>query len=224
MSVLNILLLPERALIYSDSVAYYSDGTPGALGAPKAVVAPAGFVVATRGHAKLGERVKQALSECDSLSQAERTAHALMRDTERMRAIMSGQFRGLEITLVGMHAGSTRAVRFSLRPEDRSFTSEVLKPGLHVEPCPQGVQLVMPTNDYDARMVKLAMAQKTIADKYAFPMCLGGVLHRAEVSEAGAIQTIAALYPNYWELAQRFVDPCGEAVAAFTGHDRRIAA
>lgn len=213
MSVVNLLVLPDRVHAFTDTM-QYQDGKPAGLMGPKAVASDNGrFTIITRGLTDAGRVVTDFVRSAPDLHHAEGAAAAIMNEARKVKAKRPDM--RVEVTLIGEHGGAMRVSRFLLPEHGTDVRFSILAPGLYLEPAPPGLVLAAPVDRVHERLVKLALVQQAVAVKHGFTMCIGGVLHCTEVDRTGMRQSIAAVYPGYDQHAARFGDPCAEAVYVF---------
>lgn len=225
MSVANILFADDRILVLSDTMVY-NTGQPVALCESKTHIHPNGrFAMVTRGLCHVGDALKGWIAEqAGDLNEAEAAAATVLNLAAEVKATKRPNLC-VELSLMGWSPwhGDLRVVQLRLMKNRPEWDVVVLDRGLHLNPDP-GAPIPPPTRDPEGAMVKLALAQRAVLDKRGYrDMCVGGVMHLTTITEAGAEQRIAGLYPDYDTDAARFGDPNAAAVAAFREQARAAA-
>lgn len=226
MTVTNIVLSADEVSIYTDTLAYRGD-QPASLTPVKANLAANGrFIVSTQGGVGRGDRYSRNLTKSDDFDMAVEVARYVMTLESEAPPIDNPDGEGFAVHIGGWsHArGRMAAVSFTNTP-GAPLDEVWLLDGVTLHPAPvQERHRFRPGRWTEEQCIKIAMQQKVASDRMALNMCVGGSLWRSTVTPAGAEQRLAALYPNYEELAARFADPLADAVAEFRRQGWRAAA
>lgn len=223
MSVANIFFMPDRILCLSDTLTYeYGEEDRPAYLTDRKTHIFGRFAVVARGNVPACSAVKSALedfSSVDSVLPIAHGVHELILDHKRTEA----PAMAVETTIMGWsnERGDLIAFRWDIPKGGHSVTFRELPRGMYLGPSFLiSSSPPMPPDMDDARMVKVALAQHTTAQKMGANMCIGGVMHVTEITADSITQRIVGTYPDYDNHAADFGCPNAEEVRIFRGTSR----
>ncbi|HYH17621.1 MAG TPA: hypothetical protein VD995_03285 [Azospirillum sp.] len=204
MSVSNVFVGSDRILCLTDTMIYRGN-MPVGLCERKCFVSESGrFAFSMRGTHALLQVLGPVLARVESIEHVD----IVIRGVPERIGDEFFEASGGEITLMCWSANkqAPQSTRYKLRAGGVPVQATTMEPGIHLAPrMAPGVRL--PAHADEAMMVKMALGQHKVQEKFSQPMCIGGVMHLTEVNEHGADQKIAGFYPDYSEYYDRFGCP-----------------
>lgn len=222
MSVCNLYVTEEKISCLSDTMSY-AKHKPVALTPPKTqIIADAGIAWCFRGQSRIGKALDFTFNH-DRYGILSFNRNVTIDDIheyiEFSRDVISECFAldsVAEVVFMGwseLH-GKARALEYRFLTDGSLSDPMEHGPGVHLKPAGPA-SMKMPERVDETIMVKLALAQHQVAERFRLPLCIGGVMHLTTVTEDGAERRIVGAYPDYQAHAQRFGCPNAEDYALF---------
>lgn len=220
MSVCNISFSTDRITILSDTLIYNADSKPTGLSEGKTGT-NGRFAWNCRGSMAFCHPVAVVLS-----GDPERTLDQAVDGIRYFMANNPVMPKGQEITLAGWSdtADRLRVVRLMRRCDADPVTETDIEPGIHLMPAPRIVGVVLPDHATDEQMIKLALMQYRVQEKFDFKCCVGGLMHMTEVNRGGVTQKVVGRYPDYDLQYSRFIPGALISGEKFSEIDRGMTA
>ena len=192
MTVCNFSFSGDEILVLSDTMAY-QDGKPHHMTLPKVVVADnQSFAVECRGPVA----VSDALERLTHIGSFDEFVAGCRRTFSGLTAA-----EDTEVSIFGWseERGRLAAIRMKM-PKGGGFSeTEFEHAGQLPVPLPPVVNA--------ATMVKLALAQHRVADRFKLALCIGGRMHLTRITRGSVVQWEAGRYPDYADHAATLGDP-----------------
>lgn len=218
MSVCNFSFTESEILVLTDTMQYRERDAAGLCQSKAWISGSGNFVWTCRGSVSVGSLVDDLIASSPDLDAAEEGMMDLFATAK------GGGPLGIELTMFGPSGPSRtlRAIRLSIAPGPGTFQFQEFQHGVHLWPGSRVPLGALPPKADEQIMVKLALAQHKISEKYNLGCCIGGVMHLSTVTSSGCRRRLIGTYPGYDEHAARFGDPNRDEVARLL--DEKVAA